>query len=382
MGEAWRLLVAFLAGAVVLGGAYVFVVQRGTTGWLLDALCGVVCVALLLWRRRFPLAVTLVTVVASAAAASASGAAVLAIVSLATRRSWRQILIVFPVWMLSALPFELWYPSDTGPDLLGSSVTQALTFAACAGIGAAIGSQRQTLAALTERAESAEAEQTSRIARAQADERARIAREMHDVLAHRISLIAMHAGALSYREDLPRDQVRETAELLRDNADRAVGELRDVLGVLRQDDEVHQARAPQPDLSRLDDLIAEDESGEVSTTVDLGMDCTLGDVPPAVSRTVYRVVQEALTNVRKHAPGMPTAITISGDPERGLLFEIRNPPTDYGTPRVVGRASGMGLVGMTERVNLGGGTMAYGTDRSGDYVVHGRLPWRDRVGAA
>ncbi|MGB3187700.1 MAG: histidine kinase [Ornithinimicrobium sp.] len=380
-GEVWRLTVATLAGVAIFIGAFTFIPGRGDIAWLGDAAVGVACLVLVLWRRTRPLTIALVIVVASAFSAAASGAALLAMVSLATRRVWREWLIVLPVWMLSPLPFEIWYPTDGQPDYLGSVITQVLAFAASVGVGAAIGSQRHAMAALQGRAESAEAEQASRIARAQADERAKIAREMHDVLAHRISLIAMHSGALAYRDDLPREQVKQTAELLRDNADLAVGELREVLGVLRQEGEVDQSRAPQPDLLRLDDLIAEDETGDIAARLDLAAGCTLDDVPQTASRTAYRVVQEALTNARKHAPGMPVSITIGGDPERGLLFEIRNPPTDYGTPRIVEQSSGMGLIGLTERVNLGGGTLAYGSDRSGDYVVHGRLPWRDRVNA-
>ena len=341
-----------------------------------------ICVALLLWRRRFPLTITLIVVVVSAVAASAAGAALVAIVSLATRRSWREMLLIICRCGCSQdFRSSSGIPARPAQTYWAAAITQSLVFRSQRGRRRAIGSRRRPWLRCTARAESAEAEQASRIARAQADERAKIAREMHDVLAHRISLIAMHSGALAYRDDLPREQVKQTAELLRDNADRAVGELREVLGVLRQDDEAEQPRAPQPDLLRLQDLIAEDDTGDVTAAVDLGAGCTLGDLPRTVSRTAYRVVQEALTNARKHAPGQPVTISLSGEPERGLVFEIRNPPTDYGTPKFVERSSGMGLIGLTERVNLSGGTMAYGTDRHGDYVVHGRLPWPDGVDA-
>jgi len=282
---------------------------------------------------------------------------------------------VLPLWMLSGVVFVLLV--SEAQDLVPNLVTSALIFAACIGIGAAIGSQRSTTLAWWDRAVLAEQESASRVARAQADERARIAREMHDVLAHRISLIAMHAGALAYRPDLPREQVQATAELLRDNADRAVGELRDVLGVLRAEGEVGQPRAPQPDLTMLADLIAEvsalDNAADMQVRLSRGHD--LGAVPLVTSRTAYRVVQEALTNARKHAPGMPVTVLLGGSPEHGLDLEIRNAPNAYGTAKNAPESSGMGLVGLTERVNLSGGTMAFGADRHGDFVVHGHLPW-------
>lgn len=374
-GETWRLLVAGLLGGLLFS-LIVATDEPSFLPWGLDLTLGLIAIALLLWRRRYPLIVPLVIVALASVAATASGAVGLALVSLGSRRKWREVLLMLPAWMLSGLVFNLVLPSS-GQDLIPNLVTNALTFAACIGIGAAIGSQRSTTVAWRDRAVLAEQESASRVARAQADERARIAREMHDVLAHRISLIAMHAGALAYRPDLPREQVQATAELLRDNADRAVGELRDVLGVLRAQGEVEQPRAPQPDLTVLPALVAEVSALEIE--VDLRMhlssDHDIRDVPMVTSRTAYRVVQEALTNARKHAPGMPVTVTLSGWPQHGLDFEIRNQPNAYGTAKVAPESSGMGLIGLTERVNLVGGNMAFGADRRGDFVVHGQLPW-------
>ncbi len=376
-GETWRLLVASLLGgilfALVVASDDAFLI-----GWWFDLGVGLTALFLLLWRRRFPLTVILLIVLASSVSATGNGPVLLALVSLGSRRRWREVLIVLPVWMVAGGVFYLFVPS-IGQELIGTLVTQALLFAACIGIGAAIGSQRSNTLAWRDRAVFAEQESASRVARAQADERARIAREMHDVLAHRISLIAMHAGALAYRPDLPREQVQATAELLRDNADRAVGELRDVLGVLRAQGEAEQPRAPQPDLTVLSALIAEVSALdiEVDLRMNLSSDHDVREVPMVTSRTAYRVVQEALTNARKHAPGMPITVTLSGWPQHGLDFEIRNPPNAYGTAKVAPESSGMGLVGLTERVNLSGGNMAFGADRRGDFVVHGRLPWAE-----
>lgn len=381
-GEAWRLALAALFGGLLL----VIAAPEPDGGpplplplaW--DGVLGALCVGALSYRRRFPLAIVLLLTVCSAVSLMSAGPALLALVSLGTRRQWRDGLIVLPVWLASGVVFASTFNSGDSPDITGSLITQVLAFAACMGVGAAIGSQRATVMALRARAESAEAEQASRIARARASERTRIAREMHDVLAHRISLIAMHSGALSYRSDLPREQIQQTAELLRDNADKAVSELREVLGVFRQEGEAEQPRAPQPDLNSLDQLVS--EGGELGSPVTLNVRLSTpygpGDVPRTTSRTAYRVVQEALTNARKHAPGMPVAVTLEGGPGLGLSFVIRNDPISYGEIVRPPESSGMGLVGLTERVNLSGGVMAYGVDRSGAFVLHGRLSWDGR----
>ncbi|MGB3827270.1 MAG: histidine kinase [Ornithinimicrobium sp.] len=377
-GETWR-----LALGAALGMFLVFLGQTSSQGppaigWAGEVLLGLAAVGLLLFRRRYPLPVTLVLTLSSAVSLAASGPALLALVSIGTRRRWRDGVILLPVWLASGVVFAFTFSSGEPPDVLGSLVTQVLAFAACMGIGAAIGSQRSTVMALRDRAESAEAEQASRIARARASERTRIAREMHDVLAHRISLIAMHSGALAYRDDLPREQIHQTAELLRDNADKAVSELREVLGVLRQDGEAEQPRAPQPDLTDLDRLLAEGTvlgAPPVDVQVRLSRPCDLSHVPTTTSRTAYRVLQEALTNARKHAPGMPVTLTLDGGPGLGLTFVVRNEPISYGEIARPAESSGVGLVGLTERVNLSGGVMAYGFDRTGDFVVHGRLAW-------
>lgn len=302
---------------------------------------------------------------------------VLAIVALLWRRRWRELVLLVPLWLAPAWTAQWFIPEQGKASLLTGLISQVAFFAAFVGIGVAIGSQRERIVVLRERAETAEREQASRVARAQADERARIAREMHDVLAHRISLIAMHAGALAYRTDLPREQVQQTAELLRDNADRAVTELRDVLGVLRGEGEPEQPVGPQPDLRSLTDLVQETRAGGTEVNLDVDLDgVELAAVPPTVSRHGYRVVQEALTNARKHAPGMPVAVELSGGPSRGLSFVVRNPPpAPYGAGVPAAESSGMGLVGLAERVTLGGGRLAYGPDRAGRFVLHGRLPW-------
>ncbi|MBA2695773.1 MAG: hypothetical protein H0U62_08020 [Actinobacteria bacterium] len=378
-GEAWRMGLVTVLGFFTYGIVLVAAADElSAPSWWIwgDPLLGVIAIVALLWRRRFPVLIAMLTAGCTIYSLAAAPAAGLALASLATRRRWRELVLLLPLWLAAALTAGWLVPNDTEASLATALITQAAAYAAFTGIGAAIGARRDTLTALRERAETAEREQGERVARAQADERARIAREMHDVLAHRISLIAMHSGALAYRTDLPRDQVQQTAELLRDNADRAVTELREVLGVLRGEGEPEQPVGPQPDLRSLTDLVEETRAG--GTEVALGVDLdggALGTVPRTVSRHAYRVVQEALTNARKHAPGMPVEVELTGGPSRGLNFLVRNPPAPYGAAAPTSESSGMGLVGLRERVTLGGGRLAYGPDRAGRFVLHGRLPW-------
>src|SRR6478752_4277630 len=211
-----------------------------------------------------------------------------------------------------------------------------------------------------------------RVVQAQVAERARIAREMHDVLAHRISLVAMHSGALAYRTDLTPEQVSETAEVVRESANQALTELRAVLGVLR---DVPGSGAPadgtpqppQPTLADLEALVAEARSG--GTTVRLDRSGDLERVPEQVSRGAYRIVQEGLTNARKHAPGAAVRVTVRNPVPRG------GGEAADGIRQDVTVGAGLGLLGLTERAVLAGGELTYGPDRAGDFVLTARLPW-------
>ncbi len=176
---------------------------------------------------------------------------------------------------------------------------------------------------LRERAERAEADQARRVTEARTAERARIAREMHDVLAHRLSLLATYAGALAYRPDAPPEQLSRAAEVVRDGAHQALEELREVIGVLREDDlpDLTAGSRPRPGLAELPVLIA--ESRAAGTPVEVSEDgWAPAAVPPGLGRTVYRVVQEGLTNVRKHAPGEPARVVLCGRAGAGLEVSV------------------------------------------------------------
>lgn len=236
------------------------------------------------------------------------------------------------------------------------------------GWGMYIGSRRELIWTLRNRAERAEAEQELRVAQARSNEQARIAREMHDVLAHRISQISMHAGALAFRDDLSADEMRSSAAVIREKAHEALTDLRGVLGVLRDDATGAKLRGPQPTYADLRDLVEEARKSGLRVEV---RDLVQGGPPAAVGRTVYRIVQEGLTNAHKHAPGAVVTVTVSGSPEDGVDVLLRN---RLGFGRTTTPGAGLGLVGLTERAELRGGRLEAVRDGS-TFVLHGWIPW-------
>lgn len=390
----WRYLLAVAIGLVL----WVFVVVdvhataaeggAGRAGFmvLLDLVVGVVALGLLPLRRRHPVVIAVVVGLLTSVSAFAVGPATLALVSLSTRRRWREVLPVGAVWLVSSLLYELSYPGT--PIQQGASrvlVAVAvgvglMTLALVVATGFYIGARRDLIATLQQRAEAAERAQESRATEARRAERTRIAREMHDVLAHRISLVAMQAGGLAYREDLTRAQITASAETIRDSAHRALGELREVLGVLRADEEAvpTEREAPQPTLAELPALLADADEAGSSVRLDLsglpgGDRAALGTLAQTSSRTAFRILQEALTNARKHAPGQPVQIRLAGAPGERLLLEARNPvpvTVPQGAP-----GAGLGLVGVAERAQLLGGSLEHGVDADGRFAVRVWLPW-------
>ncbi|MEU7981604.1 histidine kinase [Micromonospora sp. NPDC049081] len=236
--------------------------------------------------------------------------------------------------------------------------------------------RRQLVLSLRDRAHRAEAEQQLRIEQARQLERNRIAREMHDVLAHRISLLSLHAGALEFRPDASPQEVARAAGVIRSSAHAALQDLREVIGVLRADTSGGDAapERPQPTLADVPALVAESRAAGVRVTlVDEVAD--LAGVPTAVGRSAYRIVQEGLTNARKHAPDTAVGVRLAGGPGRELAVEIRN-PWPVGSPAAGLPGAGTGLVGIAERVNLAGGRLTHGRDgATGDFRLAARLPW-------
>ncbi|GAA2444879.1 sensor histidine kinase [Actinomadura vinacea] len=203
------------------------------------------------------------------------------------------------------------------------------------------------------------------------EERARIARELHDVVAHHMSVIAMQAEAAPYKiPELP-DAARQTFGLVRDAAREALTETRRVVGLLRSDDESAE-RAPQPGLDRLDDLLA------VARRSGLAAGVTVVGVPrplaAGVDLSAFRIVQESLSNAARYAPGSRVLIKIRYGPEL-----LRVTVTDDGPrePPAESHGGGHGLVGMHERVVMLGGTLEAGPRAEGGWSVVAELPYGD-----
>ena len=164
---------------------------------------------------------------------------------------------------------------------------------------------------------------------------------MHDVLAHRLSLLSLHAGALEFRPDAPPEEIAEAAGVIRAQRPRALEELREVIGVLREDGG-DGAEPPQPTLAQIPALI--EESRAAGMRVSASVDAAGGDVPTGLGRTAYRIVQEGLTNARKHAPGAAVRGRGRGAADGQLVVEVVEPPR-RSAPRPA-RAPGTGLIGL------------------------------------
>lgn len=339
----------------------------------LEVLAVGVAVVLIRFRRRAPILVAVLLSVLSAVMIMLGGFASWAITSLCTRRRWKEILPTVAVVIgLLVLPdlvrWVLGQPVPTNPPLvlnpwlliaIGGVVL--LYTVVLVEIGMYTGARRELIAS---KLAQAEREQQLRVAQGRAAERQRIAREMHDVLAHRISLVTMYSGALAYRDDLSPQQTREIAETIRENATLALTELRGVLGSLRGED----GDRPQPTLADLPGLIADNRTAGLRIEFS---GVSLEGLSPAVSRHAYRIVQEGLTNARKHAPGSKVEVRLSGDPESGLRIELRNPVNGRGAAIPGG---GYGLLGLAERTNLVGGWTEHGI-RDDVFHLEAWMPW-------
>lgn len=370
--HAWRILLVLVISTLTSYSLARWQWDNARSWFFADMAAGVLSLGLMFFRRRFAVAVAVVTAIGSAVSATAAGPATLALMSLATRRRWREII---PVSILSvAAGFVLAALDPTVTD--GWEFTLPLVMAIIAvtiGWGLFIGSRRELLAALRERAIDAETQQMLRVSQAQSAERARIAREMHDVLAHRISMVAMHAGALAFRSDLPADDVRRTSSLIQENAHQALVDLRVVLGILRDDSPDVGPELPQPSVADLRALVAEARS----TGMNLEYECAIS--PDTLSdlsgRTAYRIVQEGLTNARKHAPDTAVAVRLEGEPTTGLRVIVSN-PLRIGSHTHASPRSGLGLIGLAERVELAGGQLRHELGEDNEFILEAWLPWK------
>jgi signal transduction histidine kinase len=231
--------------------------------------------------------------------------------------------------------------------------------------------RRRLVRALTERAERAEREQRLLAEQARSEERARLAGEMHDVVTHRVSLMVLQAGAL--RVTAPDERTRQAAEELRAAGCRALDELRDLIGILRatpDGDDAHDQG--NPSTSGLAALVV--ESTAAGLPIELVQEGDPQLASPVVARTARRIVREALTNARKHAPGARVTVRARYDAAQ-VRLEVRNTAaTGPADPALVGTGSGMGIAGLRRRVELVGGTLRAGPTADAGYRVDAVLP--------
>ncbi len=381
-GTAWRCVVALLLGSVFWGaelfyaGGYDPVLRFWL--WVVDPLIGVASIALVLtFSRRFPVRVALIAAVLPLVSAVAVGGALLALGTVATRLRTRETVITGAATLIGLLLVGTIYPTpQTDVPWWVHVIVMGLGVAVVVAVGIAIGQRRSLVAGLRERADAAERAQQAREAEARADERTRIAHDMHDVVAHRISLVAMHAAALGFRPDIDEDARQQSVRTIEDNARLALEELREVLGVLSPNTSA-TTDPPRPSLATVRALV--EEGRAAGMTIDL-RESVESEPPTVVTQTAFRVVREALTNARKHAEGAAVIVSIAGEPGDGLAVRVRNAAiplqTAVGAPERRGLAgSGLGLIGLRERVARTGGRIEAGPTADGGFEIAAWVPW-------
>jgi signal transduction histidine kinase len=268
------------------------------------------------------------------------------------------------MWALTLIPWCGWLIKDV-PDLNGPA-SATVGFTAAAIVMDSVGSRLRVQRALAAQTVHADAE---RAQRAVLEERTRIARELHDVVAHHLSLIAVQAETAPYRlGDLP-EPARAEFGSLSEVAREALTEMRRLLGVLRQDQPA--GLAPQPQLTDLPVLV--DTARRAGVEIELSVPAELGKLPVGVGVCAYRIVQESLSNASQHAPGAAVTVLVDHD-ARAVQLRVANGP---GTPAIRSgheRSHGHGLTGMRERVALLGGSLSAGPTSAGGFVVSVVLP--------
>lgn len=360
------------------------------TDWMIaiDPWLGLAACLALWWRRRFPLQLAVLMVPTLSLAGTSLGAVLVSILTVAIHRRWWQASLITAIQLGQSVLFVVSY-QPAGVTVLQHLVTLVLLMTVPLVSGLVVRFRRELIVSLHQAAERQQEEHDRRLAEARRAERARIAREMHDVLAHRISLLSVHAGALAYRISqaeqrqaglLTGEEITGAVEVIRENAHQALSELSEVLAVLRADQLGEQAasardldRTPLPGLADLERLV--EEARDVDQQISFTLAAQLAVEPPRqpVQHTLYRVVQEGLTNARKHAAGQPVSVRVSGGPAEGVRVEVRNPVPVRRAGAIPG--GGVGLAGLAERVAVHGGELS-GAVEGDEFRLSVRIPWQ------
>jgi signal transduction histidine kinase len=366
------------AGAAVLSCGPVLAYRRGqppsAPAWSSAARLTVLGLALagcaaLLVRRRWPLPVlawTSTTVLAAApVVASTKFTALPLIVALYTVSAYRD----WPVWpaagMLGGL--VLGSAQTFGGATPWDAATGLIWAAAPLAAGVAVRNRRGYVTAIQERARQAEASREDEARRRVAEERVRIARELHDVLAHSIAVIGIQSGVAAHLIASQPAKAQQALWHINDASNAALAELRSTIGLLRDSDEATAPTRPLPRLEQLDDLI--DQVRATGLTVRTHLSGDLTRIPTEMSLVSYRVLQEALTNVIKHAQARAVELTVAAD-DHQLRLDVR----DDGIGAAEHDCDGHGRIGMRERVHALGGVFRDGPEPTG-YAVHAAIPF-------
>jgi signal transduction histidine kinase len=336
-----------------------------------DLVLGAACFAgIWIWRRRSPVAFAVVAIAIGVVSTLAGGIGLICAFTVAEHRRWRTAVVVGALAVISIVPALVLYPV---PHAVRAFAVGALATFAVTGWGMFVRARRQLLDSMRLQLLDAEHRAVERAAAARRAERERIAREMHDVLAHRLSLLAVHAGALEYHRGASAEEVVSTAAIIRSNSHEALNELRQVIHLLRATTPAGQL--PQPTLADLPALLEESRSAglDVSCAVSPRALRHVERAPASTGSTLYRVAQEALTNVRRHAPGARVRVEVydAGD---GIELSVRNHASPVADADAPPPGSGTGLTGLRERVSLGGGRFEYRPVADDGYQVRAWLP--------
>lgn len=370
-----RLLDVAIAAVLVAGG-----LAEGVAGdvdrpvWLHQALV-VLVMGAVAFRRLYPVATVGVVVVGMMVIDPDGQLSVFAALVLVAFTAGLELDPPRSYWglALATVPFYVGYAFAADP-LVSDFVAVTVLYGGSWAVGQVVRQRTREAAEQAARADRAEREREERAARAVAEERARIARELHDVVSHSISVIAVQTQAV--RRRLGAEHAREAGDLqaVEATARQAMAEMRRLFGVLRADGE-RPSLSPQPGLDQLDRLVADTRSAGVDVT--LQAEGAGPPLSPGVDLAAYRIVQEALTNARKHAPG--SRVTVRVRRSEGAVEVTVDDTGGEGAEPADG--AGMGLTGMRERVALYGGTLRAGPRGDGGFSVHARLPLREGVAA-
>lgn len=257
-----------------------------------------------------------------------------------------------------------------GPEPAPTAIGAALVVAGPAAAGRLVAHQRAQNARLRELTAQLVRERATAERAAVAEERSRIARELHDVLGHELTVIAVQADAAAAALAVAPERATAPVEAIRRSAAEALAEMRRTVGALRADDEDGEDLRPQPGLADVPALV--DRTRLAGVAVELSLRPPPRPTHASVQLAAYRLVQEALTNAHRHAPGAPVSVRVAGD-DTAVVVEVVNRPS-VPAPRGAAESSGFGLVGMRERVRLLGGRLDAGPTDGGGYALTARLP--------